>query len=68
KLLASLIAAPKEAPTGDDIFDLFDDCPYAHRKRPLESNDIAMSHKRPRTDDKVSVLEEQITDAVVQES
>lgn len=59
-MLAVPIAVSEVAPTGNDIFDLFDDRPHAHEKRSLESDNPAVRKKRPRTDDEAFVLEDHI--------
>lgn len=57
ELLKSL-AAPEEAPEGEDLINLFEDSPYAHGKRPLKSDYAAVSQKRSRiADEKAKLVE-----------
>lgn len=46
--------------TDDDFIDLFEDHPYAHRKKPPESDDAGVSQKRPRITKEEAELEERI--------
>lgn len=55
-MLAAPIAVPEMASVDDNLFDLFDDHPHACGKRPLKSEDPAMSRKRLRTNDEVTAL------------